>query len=482
MSSIEYDIFWYEAIKQLREENILSDQECSMWFNNMKYSSSSENSIILSVPSNFYKDQIKIRYSAILEKKILELSGTPINLQFDIVQKSNTATTKTVNSPKVKVIEEESSESSDDYEEEEVQEKEYKVVDEDRQHHQLKKEYTFENYVIGDNNSLPTNAGKAIVNNPGKDYNPCLIYGGVGLGKTHLMQAIGNGIHQKHPDMKIVYIPAETFINEFIDAIGTTKGKGTGTSQFKNKYRKVDVLLVDDIHDFVGKKSTQEELFHTFNALYDSNKQLVFTCDRPPSELKDFSDRLRSRFERGLNVDLLPPDFETRVAILRNKAVSKKIEISDDILSYMAKNITTNIRDLEAALTKLIAYADLVGKKITMEVAKTQLKHVFQKPLQLNITIDKVQKVVAEYFNVTTIDLKSKKRTKVVTFPRQVAMYIIREITDFSTTEIGLEFGGRDHTTVMHACQKIEDMTTTNSTLEPTINNLIRTVKESGGN
>lgn len=478
MSSNGYEIFWIEAIKQLREEKILSDQEHSMWFNNMKYTSSTDDTIILSVPSNFYKDQIKQRYSSLIEDKIHELSGTKIRMDF-------TVTPKGVESPVVKQEIKKKESVEPVITNETIPEVKNQTIPDIRhfdepvisQHPQLKEEYTFDNYVIGDNNSLPTNAGKAIVNNPGKDYNPCLIYGGVGLGKTHLMQAIGNGIHQKNPDLKIVYIPAETFINEFINSINTST-----QNKFKNKYRKVDVLLIDDIHDLQNKQGTQEELFHTFNALYDSNKQLVFTCDRPPSELQKFSDRLKSRFERGLNVDLLPPDFETRVAILKKKLSDKNVIIPDDVLNFMSKNITTNIRDLEAALTKLIAYADLVGKKITMDVAKTQLKHVFQKPLQHNITIDKVQKVVAEYFNVTTIDLKSKKRTKVVTFPRQIAMYIIRELTDYSTTEIGLEFGGRDHTTVMHACQKIEDMTTTNSTLEPTINNLIRTVKESGGN
>ncbi|MGL1893723.1 MAG: chromosomal replication initiator protein DnaA [Spirochaetaceae bacterium] len=469
MSSIEYDIFWYETIKQLKEENLLSEQECSMWFNNMKYTSSNEDNIVLSVPSKFYKDQIKLRYSSLLEKKLFELSGTSIKLDFTIIQKEIANTEKI--RPNIAKT------NNSDIKTDKFTTKTVNITNSNPQHYQLNENYTFENYVIGDNNSLPTNAGKAIVNNPGKDYNPCLIYGGVGLGKTHLMQAIGNGIHNKHPEMKIVYIPAETFINEFINSISTNT-----QSKFKSKYRKVDVLLIDDIHDLQNKNSTQEELFHTFNALYDSNKQLVFTCDRPPSELQKFSDRLKSRFERGLNVDLLPPDFETRVAILRNKLNEKNVDIPDEVLNFMSKNITTNIRDLEAALTKLIAYAELVGKKITMDVAKTQLKHVFQKPLQLNITIDKVQKAVAEYFNVTTNDLKSKKRTKVVTFPRQVAMYIIREITDFSTTEIGLEFGGRDHTTVMHSCQKIEDMTITNSTLEPTINNIVRTIKESGGN
>lgn len=450
-----------------------------MWFNNMNYTSSTENTIIVSVPSNFFRDQIKQRYSSVITDKIFELCGTRIEMDFTVTPKGATP---------VKVQTEAQSETisiKEDTQTIPVEKVEPTKpffqpmeIESTLQHPQLKADYTFENYVIGNNNSLPTNAGKAIADNPGKAYNPCLIFGGVGLGKTHLMQAIGNSIYRSNPDLKIVYITSETFVNEFTQAI-----RNDSTGKFKNKYRNVDVLLIDDIHDFVGKKSTQEELFHTFNALYDCNKQLVFTCDRPPSELKDFSDRLRSRFERGLNVDLLPPDFETRVAILKKKLEdNKNVEIPDDVLNFMSKDITTNIRDLEAALTKLIAYADLVGKKITMEVAKTQLKHVFQKPLQHNITIDKVQKVVSEYFNVTTTDLKSKKRTKVVTFPRQIAMYIIRELTDFSTTEIGLEFGGRDHTTVMHACQKIEDMTTTNSTLEPTINNLIRTVKESGGN
>lgn len=295
------------------------------------------------------------------------------------------------------------------------------------------------------------------------------------MGKTHLMQAIGNYIHYNLTDRKVVYITAETFINEFIHSI-----KSETQSHFKNKYRKVDVLLIDDIHDLQNKKETQEELFHTFNALYDAKKQLVFTCDRPPSELRNFTDRLKSRFERGLNVDLQPPNFETRYAILRKKMDSMHKAIPEDVLEYIARNITTNVRDLEASLTKMAAYADLVGKEITVEVAQQQLKNSFSANQSANITIDRVQRVVAEYFNVTPADLKGKKRTKQVTFPRQVAMYIIREITDFSTTEIGLEFGGRDHTTVMHSCQRIEDRMKGDPTLEPAAAELIRTIKENG--
>jgi chromosomal replication initiator protein len=226
------------------------------------------------------------------------------------------------------------------------------------------------------------------------------------------------------------------------------------------------------------KTETQEELFHTFNALYDSNKQMVFTCDRPVSELKELTDRLRSRFERGLNVDLQPPNYETRIAILKKKIEEKNIYIQDDVTELVCRNVTTNVRDLEKALTKLIAYADLVNKDITLKIAQRQLSDFFSNPTQKNISIAIIMKITADYFGLSYNDLKGKKRTKAITFPRQVAMYITREITEFSTTEIGLEFGGRDHTTVMHSYQKIKNIMKTDPTLEPTINHLIRSIKE----
>ncbi|RPJ07473.1 MAG: chromosomal replication initiator protein DnaA, partial [Spirochaetaceae bacterium] len=287
------------------------------------------------------------------------------------------------------------------------------------------------------------------------------------------IQAIGNQAYQEFPNLKVVYVTAEEFTNEFILCI-----KEKSSHKFKNKYRKVDILLVDDIHFLPGKVETQEELFHTFNALYDANKQMVFTCDRPVSELKALSDRLRSRFERGLNVDLQPPNYETRIAILRQKIESKHVEIPDEVIELIGKNITTNVRDLEKALTKLVAYADLVNKKISLEIAQRQLQDFFTQPHQKNISLDLIQKVVAEYFGVSSNDLKGKKRTKAIALPRQIAMYISREMTEYSTTEVGLDFGGRDHTTVMHVCQKIENTMKTDPTLEPTIQHLIRTIKE----
>jgi chromosomal replication initiator protein len=287
------------------------------------------------------------------------------------------------------------------------------------------------------------------------------------------MQSIGNRVWLESPKLKIICITAEDFTNEFIQSIHDKT-----TQNFKNKYRYVDVLLIDDIHFLQNKLGSQEELFHTFNALYDANKQMVFTCDRPVSELKNLSDRLRSRFERGLNVDLQPPNFETRSAILKKKIEAGRVSVPDEVIEIIAKNISTNVRDLEAALTKLIAYAELVHKDITLEIAQNQLKDVFSQSKHGNVTIDNILRVVADYFKLSYNDLKGKKRTKNIALPRQIAMYIARDITEYSTTELGFEFGGRDHTTVMHACQKIEERLKLDPNLESTIQALVRSIKD----
>jgi len=452
MSGNEYILFWTEAIRQLRENGDISEQEHGMWFKNMNFIKGDRKTFTLSVPSNFFRDQIKQRYLFLLESRLRDITGTPMSINFEI--RKNVKNPQPDN-PLASRIENANRQNRR------------------KTHHQLRQDYDFSNFVIGNNNFFAASAAQAIGLNPGGAYNPFLIYGGVGLGKTHLMQSIGNSIHYSLTNKKVEYIAAETFINEFIHSI-----KSETQSQFKNKYRKVDVLLIDDIHDLQNKKETQEELFHTFNALYEAKKQLVFTCDRPPSELRNFADRLKSRFERGLNVDIQPPNFETRHAILRKKMESVSTNIPDEILELIAKNVTTNIRDLEASLTKIIAYAELVGRKITVEIAQRQLKGNFTSAISSNISIDRVQRVISEYFNITLADLKGKKRTKKISFPRQISMYIIREITDYSTTEIGLEFGGRDHTTVMHACQRIEDRMKGDPTLEPILNALTRSIRE----
>ena len=450
-----YGIFWAEAMNQLADE--LTEQEFGMWFNRMNYVRSDGSSIVVSVPSSFYRDQVKQRYLASIEEKLFGLCGNRLEISFEI-QKADPESTS---SPR-KTRETDSDDASPA-----VRKRKR------RPHENLKIEYTFDDFVIGQNNSFAANAAVAIARNPGTAYNPCLVYGGVGLGKTHLIQAIGNAVYNEFDSAKVVYVTAESFTTEFIQAIREKR-----THQFKAKYRSADLLLIDDIHFLQKKSETQEELFHTFNALYDANKQMVFTCDRPVSELRDLTDRLRSRFERGLNVDLQPPSYETRYAILKKKIENFGLSIPEEAISLICNNVTTNVRDLEAALTKLVAYAELVNKNITVEITQQQLKDLFASPKQSNITIDLIQKMVADYFNLSTQELKSKKRTRVVAFPRQIAMYITREVTEFSTTEIGLEFGGRDHTTVMHACQRIDARMRTDPTLEPTVQYLIRSIKD----
>jgi chromosomal replication initiator protein len=449
--SWNYEVFWREAVSQIQQH--ISEQEYLMWFRNMEYLASDDSRIEVGVPSSFYRDQVGQRYQKMIERRLLELSGHSIGLSFTVSKRQppkeknpgfadQSASPPVVKKPK-------------------------------RPHAQLNAEYNFDRFVRGENNDFAYMAAYAIAKNPGKAYNPCMIYGGVGLGKTHLLQAIGNSAHREFDGIKIVYVTAETFTNEFILSI-----KENSSHRFKNKYRSVDMLLIDDVHFLPGKVETQEELFHTFNALYDANKQMVFTSDRPVAELKKLSDRLRSRFERGLNVDLQPPNYETRIAILKKKIEEKNTTIPDAVVELICQNIQTNVRDLEKALTKLIAYAELVDKRITLETAERQLKDFFTTQDQRNITIDIIQRVVAEYFALSSNDLKGKKRSKAIAFPRQIAMYISRSLTEFSTTEIGLEFGGRDHTTVMYACQRVDDRIKTDPTLSPTVQHLVRTVKE----
>ena len=508
----DWSDFWTETLNQIRHN--ITEQEWVMWFSSLNYDSGTENSMNIGVPSSFYKDQISQRYGSRIAETVENITGRNLKINFEVVSKQSpkpeekprerlsdsrtdsyqepsppaggqspvsvktAASVSTLSAPETRPEQPVSEQPvrqpppEPAYNRQPVQSPQFPKSSGFR-HTQLNPDYTFDSFIIGDSNSFAANAAYAISKNPGTAYNPCLFYGGVGLGKTHLIQSIGHSVHRDNPDLKIVYVTAESFTNEFLDFLGKKK-----MHQFKNKYRSVDVLLIDDIHFLQNKEGTQEELFHTFNALYESKKQIVFTCDRPVSELKNLTDRLRSRFERGLNVDLKPPNLETRQAILNKKMENRNISISKDVVELICQNITTNVRDLESALIKLIAYAELVHKDITVETAKEQLKDHFTESYQANISVDLIQRVVSDYFNIGTADLKSKKRTKAVTLPRQIAMYILRELTEYSTTEIGYEFGGRDHTTVMHACQRIESRMKTDSTLEPTINNLIRTVKD----
>jgi len=448
--SPEYESLWSDTLKAMQES--LPPQEYELWFSALQLESVEEEEIRLTVPDSLHRDRFSQKYLNKLQGILSDLTGTKVRLSVSI-RKQATGSRALVPETHRKALPKKKTQVPPT----------------------LSADYTFERFVIGENNSFAANAARAISKNPGKAYNPCLIYGGVGLGKTHLLQAIGNDVYREFPDLKIAYVTAETFTNEFILSIGQQK-----THQFKNKYRSVDVLLIDDIHFLPGKKGTQEELFHTFNALHDSNKQMVFTCDRPVSELRELTDRLKSRFSMGLNVDLQPPEYETRVAILRKKIEEKGVDVPADVIELICRNIRTNVRDLERALTNLLAYADLVNAEINLEVAQRRLQDHFSSPEQKNIPVELIQRVVAEYFSLSHTDMKGNRRTKAIAFPRQLAMYITREITEFSTTEIGNAFGGRDHTTVMHACQKVQDKIRTDDTLEPTIQYLIRSIKGHG--
>ncbi len=314
----------------------------------------------------------------------------------------------------------------------------------------LNPKYTFDTFVTGKSNSFAKAAAEAVAKKPGIEYNPLFMYGGVGLGKTHLMHAIGNRVLENDPDKRVLYVSSETFTNEMISAISKNK-----TQEFREKYRSIDVLMIDDIQFISGKTSTQEEFFHTFNALRDANKQIIISSDRPPKEVKDMEDRLISRFEWGLVADIQSPDLETRIAILKNKAALDHYDVPNDVMLYIASRIKSNIRELEGALTRVVAYASLVKQPITTDLVATALKDIFPDTETKEITMDVIQDVVAAYFKISVADLHAKKRTRQIAFPRQIAMYLCRELTDTSLPQIGNFFGGRDHTTVLHACDKI---------------------------
>ena len=319
----------------------------------------------------------------------------------------------------------------------------------------INKDYTFDNFVVGTGTDLAFAAATAVTNNPGGHFNPLFIHGGVGLGKTHLMHAVGNAVAQRDPDKKICYVTAENFMNDLIGSIRDNR-----TPDFKMKYRSVDVLLVDDVAFLAGKESTQEEFFHTFNALYDLKKQIVLTSDRSPKEITTLEERLRSRFEWGLITDIQPPNLETRMAILKRKVEVNNIYISDDVIAYIAENITDNIRRLEGALIRLLAFASLTGREISLEMASEVLSSFFQGSSTGPVKIADIMKIVGEVHDVTVDQLKSKRRTQDLARARQIAMYLAREMTGASLNQIGRAFGNRDHSTVSHAYQKIQkDMT-----------------------
>jgi len=429
---------WQEVLKILEKE--LDVQSFKTWINAAQPLAYHDGTLVITTLNDFTRDWLETRFSALLRSHLESKLNQNVTLRF-----------VTAN-------------GKDSY----VFSRDGESVP------SLNPRYTFDTFVIGNSNRLAHAASRAVAEAPSKAYNPLFIYGGVGLGKTHLMHAIGHYVLNDNKSCRVVYVSSETFTNELINAIRDDK-----TVDFRNKYRTIDILLIDDIQFVAGKERTQEEFFHTFNALYEANKQIIISSDRAPKEIPTLEDRLRSRFEWGLLADIQPPDLETRVAILRKKAQLENYTLPDDVLLFIASKIKSNIRELEGALLRIIAYASLNQKEINLDCANEALKDVLLGDRPHHITIPMIQKVVAQFFNLKIDDFKTKRRTQNVAFPRQIAMYLARELTDASLPKVGQEFGGRDHTTVMHAYEKIKTEIAQNAELDATIKDIIKQLQSS---
>ena len=337
----------------------------------------------------------------------------------------------------------------------------------------LNPKYTFDRFVVGASNQFANAATMAVAHAPGRAYNPLFLYGGVGLGKTHLMQAAANTMLQEKKKFQVLYLSSESFTNDFINSIGNRT-----TEKFRKKYREVDVLMIDDIHFLGGQVKTQEAFFHTFNHLFDLHKQIILCSDRPPQDIPDIEERLISRFEWGLVVDIQPPDRETRIAILRKEAEYSGVKIPDEIILYIADRIKSNIRKLEGAMIQVMSYSSLTGTELTLKTAELILAGIVEDEMEKIISIDQIQRKLSDYYDIRMADMKSSRRPRAIAYPRQLAMYLSRNMTRRSLNEIGEAFGGRDHTTVLHACQKIENQITIDKHLHNTLSYLEKEIRQ----
>lgn len=434
---------WQLTLEELSKE--LNKPSFETWFNLTKPVSINNRCLVIEVPNDFTKEWFETRYKNQIIKALNEITSEDYQVNFIITSEfqDDRESDLPFGQP-----DHHTDFSSHQKEDEHLKNKYISSFN---------PRYTFDTFVVGACNRLSHAASLAVAESPARAYNPLFIYGGVGLGKTHLLHAIGQYSLINHDFSRVFYFSSEKFTNEFINAIRDNK-----TLDFRNKYRNMDILLIDDIQFLAGKEQTQEEFFHTFNALHDNNKQIIISSDRPPKEIPTLEDRLRSRFEWGLITDLQTPDLETRTAILKKKALSDGIDIPDEVIHYIASKVITNIRELEGALIRIVAYASLSESPVTLELTESALQDIIF-TRQKNITIKTVINVTADNFNMNPEDLLSKKRTQDIAMARQVAMYLCRMLSDLSLPKIGEEFGGRDHTTVLHAFKKIDTLISKNS-------------------
>ncbi|MFD2707219.1 chromosomal replication initiator protein DnaA [Salibacterium lacus] len=438
---------WNQTLSVIQKK--VSKPSYETWLKSTKAAEIQEDMIIVTAPNEFARDWLENRYSRLISDTLQDITGAELQVKFIIPDTGE-----------------------EDHFSVEDEMKKMPPPAENKQDEipksMLNDKYSFNTFVIGSGNRFAHAASLAVAEAPAKAYNPLFIYGGVGLGKTHLMHAIGHYVIDNNPDARVVYLSSEKFTNEFINSIRDNKAV-----DFRNKYRSVDVLLIDDIQFLAGKEQTQEEFFHTFNALHEESKQIVISSDRPPKEIPTLEDRLRSRFEWGLITDITPPDLETRIAILRKKAKAEKLDIPNEVMLYIANQIDTNIRELEGALIRVVAYSSLINQDMNADLAAEALKDIIPNAKPKKVSIADIQKTTAEQFSVQLQELKAKKRTKTIAFARQVAMYLSREMTEASLPKIGEEFGGRDHTTVIHAHEKIASMMDTDTELQKTVQEVI---------
>jgi len=441
------DSFWKKSIDIIKEK--VTKQNFDTWISPVRISALDASVVELSVPNRFFKDWLTEHYMDVIKDSVSSVSGVPMTVRFSIdkspVQmKSAVPVSTQTNRPK----------------------NAEPVNPANRIHPSLNLNYNFDRFVVGPSNQFAHAAAVAVAEAPAKNYNPLFIYGGVGLGKTHLLNAIGLHTFKIDPSANILYVSAEEFMNEMINSIRYDK-----MQQFREKYRNIDSLLIDDIQFIAGKERTQEEFFHTFNTLHDSGKQIVVTSDKFPKDIPNLEGRLRSRFEWGLIADIQPPELETKIAILRKKAEIEGVPIPDDVIYYIASNIKSNIRELEGSLIRLIAYSSLTGEKLDLTLAKRILTNI-KSPEQRIVTINRVQKVVAEFFKIKVSDLISKNNSRAIAEPRQIAMFLCKRHTDYSLPRIGKEFGGKHHTTVLYAIEKIDQRKEKDPELRATLNRL----------
>lgn len=437
---------WNKSLLVLRDK--VGDSAYDLWFKPIRLLQLRDAVATLEIPNRFFKEWIEDYHPSLIKNALEETTGAPVTLKYKIEEKQPSVQVKQI---------------------EKLENKRIRLANKGVY---LNPKYTFENFIKGNSNQFAHAAALAVAESPGKTYNPLFIYGGVGLGKTHLMHAIGNSVLNSRHDVSVLYISSEQFMNEVVHAIRHEK-----MSEVREKYRHLDLLLFDDVQFIAKTKATQEELFHTFNDLYEKSKQIVISADRPPKEISEITDRLRSRFGMGLIADIQPPEVETKRAIIYKKSEIMGINhLPDDVVNFLAEKIKTNIRELEGSLIRLAAQSSLTGEKISLEVARKLLKDIIHDDTR-PVTIEAVQKVVCEFYNISLSDIKARRRTREIALPRQVAMYISKQLTNISLQDIGNGFGGKDHSTVLYACRQVEEKRGKDETFNRMIENLTRKIK-----